>query len=160
MNQMTNIPKDNRRVAIIRARWHANIVDKCVDAAKADLEAAGYAVDLFDVPGALEIPLTAKKLAQTGNYAGLIGTSFIVNGGIYRHDFVSSTVIDGLMDAQMETGVPVFSTCLTPHNFQEVPPMIEFFEKHFVAKGHEVAKAAIETMELYAQIEAGELAES
>ncbi len=156
MNQMIQTPQGNRRIAIIRARWHANIVDKCVEAAKADLQAGGFTVDVFDVPGALEIPLTAKKLAATGRYAGLIGTAFIVNGGIYRHDFVSATVIDGLMDAQMETGVPVFSTCLTPHNFQEVPPMIEFFETHFVTKGKEVAKAAIETIDLYARIEAGE----
>ncbi|RLQ89635.1 6,7-dimethyl-8-ribityllumazine synthase [Notoacmeibacter ruber] len=155
---MTNPTSASRQIAIIRARWHANIVDRCVDAAKADLEAAGFQVDIYDVPGALEIPLTAKKLAHTGRYAGIIGTAFIVNGGIYRHDFVSATVIDGLMDAQMETGVPVFSTCLTPHNFQEVPPMIEFFEKHFVTKGEEVAEAAIETINLYAQIEAEETA--
>ena len=160
MNQMIETPKGNRRIAIIRARWHANIVDRCVGAAKTDLETAGFHVDVFDVPGALEIPLTAKKLAATGRYAGVIGTSFIVNGGIYRHDFVSSTVIDGLMDAQMETGVPVFSTCLTPHNFQEVPAMIAFFEEHFVLKGKEVAEAAIQTIDLYAQMEAGAMAKA
>ncbi|MFP3562323.1 6,7-dimethyl-8-ribityllumazine synthase, partial [Paraburkholderia sp. SIMBA_049] len=67
--------------------------------------------------GAFEIPLHAKRLAQTGRYAGIVAAGLVVDGGIYRHDFVATAVIDGLMQVQLETGTPVFSVVLTPHHF-------------------------------------------
>jgi 6,7-dimethyl-8-ribityllumazine synthase len=50
----------------------------------------------------------------------------VVDGGIYHHEFVSAAVVDGLMQGQMETGVPMFSVSLTPHNFQEIPELVAF----------------------------------
>ena len=68
--------------------------------------------------------------------------AFVVDGGIYRHEFVASTVLEGLMRAQMDTNVPVLSVVLTPHSFQETPADVEFFRAHFVRKGQEAARAA------------------
>jgi 6,7-dimethyl-8-ribityllumazine synthase len=102
-------------------------------------------VDLFEVPGAFEIPLRAKILASSGQYAGIVTGGLIVDGGIYRHEFVSSAVIDGLMRVQLDTGVPVFSAVLTPQDFlSDGQP--EFFQEHFVTKGTEAAHACIETI--------------
>ena len=61
------------------------------------------------MPGAYEIPLHAKTLAETGRHVAILGTAFVVNGGIYRHDFVASAVIDGMMNVQLATGIPVLS---------------------------------------------------
>ena len=128
------------RYAFIKATWHADIVD---EALAGFVEIAGSeAVDVFDVPGAFEIPLLARDLAQTGRYTAVIGAAFVVDGGIYRHDFVESTVVDGLMRATMDSGVPVLSVVLTPHNYQETPAHNEFFRAHFVEKGREAARAA------------------
>lgn len=83
-----------------------------VDATQA-LSNGKTVVDIFDVPGALEIPLHAKTLAETGRYDAILGTAFVVDGGIYRHDFVAGTVLDGLMTVQLQTNVPVLSAVLT-----------------------------------------------
>jgi 6,7-dimethyl-8-ribityllumazine synthase len=155
MNQ--HFPKDHttRRVAVIRARWHADIVDQCVTAFEAELAAlGGFAVDVFDVPGAYEIPLHAKTLAQTGRYAVILGTAFVVNGGIYRHDFVAGAVLDGMMTVQLATGVPVLSAVLTPHNYHDSAEHHRFFHEHFIVKGKEAARACVEILAAREQIAA------
>ena len=135
------------RFAFIKANWHGNIVNQALVGFQQKIEAKQ--VDVFDVPGALEIPLLAHNLASTGKYDAVVGCAFVVNGGIYHHEFVSASVIDGLMRAQLDSGVPVLSVVLTPHNFQENPDMIAFFEKHFVKKGIEAADAALQITALY-----------
>lgn len=132
------------KIAIIRARWHAEIVDRCVNSFVAEWEKLGHPaanVEIVDVPGALEIPLHAQLLARTGQYAAIVGSAFVVDGGIYRHDFVASTVLDGMMRVSLDTDVPVLSTVLTPHHFQESEAHIAFFKDHFVLKGREAAHA-------------------
>ncbi|MCR4466222.1 6,7-dimethyl-8-ribityllumazine synthase [Burkholderia sp. SCN-KJ] len=138
-----------RRIAFIQAGWHRDIVDQCRDSFLRTLGEHGFdesAVDLFTVPGAFEIPLRAKLLALTGDYAGIVGAGFVVNGGIYRHEFVAQAVISGLMQVQLETLTPVFSAVLTPHNFHECQEHSSFFQSHFVTKGREVALACISTV--------------
>jgi len=67
----------------------------------------------------------------------------VVDGGIYRHDFVAQAVVDGLMRAGMDTGVPVLSVSLTPHHYQETEHHNAIFRAHFVEKGREAARAAL-----------------
>ena len=67
----------------------------------------------------------------------------MVDGGIYRHDFVAGAVVDGLMRAALDTGVPVLSISLTPHQFQDTDHHRAIFQAHFVEKGHEAARAAL-----------------
>ena len=129
------------RYAFVKANWHAEIVDQAL---------AGFSelidpklIDVFDVPGAFEMPLMAKELAQTGQYAAIACAALVVDGGIYRHDFVASAVVDGLMQAGLETGVPVLSVSLTPHHFQETEHHIDIYKAHFVEKGREAAQAAL-----------------
>ena len=71
---MTILSHPAAKIAIVRARWHADIVDRCVDAFVAQWTKLGGSaadVEIFDVPGALEIPLHAQTLAKTGRYAAL-----------------------------------------------------------------------------------------
>lgn len=148
------------RIAFIKARWHSDIVDRAHEgfvAAAADL-LPGAAITAFDVPGAFEMPLLAKKLAKTGKFDAVVAAAFVVDGGIYRHDFVASAVVDGLMAAQMETGVPVFSVSLTPHNYQPVTALTDFYRAHFVKKGEEAAHAVRQVLDLNASLAAAGLA--
>ncbi|MBZ9674256.1 6,7-dimethyl-8-ribityllumazine synthase [Mesorhizobium sp. ES1-1] len=155
MNQHSNKDYETNRIAVIRARWHADIVDQCVAAFEAELAAlGGFAIEVFDVPGAHEIPLHAKTLAETGRYAAILGTAFVVDGGIYRHDFVASAVIDGMMTVQLASGVPVLSAVLTPHNYHESNEHHRFFHEHFKVKGKEAAKACVEVFAERARIAA------
>ncbi|MEO0682154.1 MAG: 6,7-dimethyl-8-ribityllumazine synthase [Pseudomonadota bacterium] len=145
------------RVALIRARWHADIVDQLAEAYEAELARLSDGtldVDLFDVPGAFEIPLLARRLALKGRHAAVVGAAFVVDGGIYRHDFVASAVIDGLMRAQMDADRPVLSAVLTPHHFHESAEHKAFFADHFRRKGEEAARATLGALASEAAVEA------
>ena len=101
-----------QRVAFIQACWHRDIVDQCRLSFVKEMIARGLPerqIDLFEVPGVFEIPLQAQLLAKTGRYTAIVAAGFVVDGGIYRHEFVSSTVIDALMRVQLDTEVPVLS---------------------------------------------------
>ncbi|CAM2159820.1 MULTISPECIES: 6,7-dimethyl-8-ribityllumazine synthase [Paraburkholderia] len=136
------------RLAFIQACWHRDIVDQAKHSFVQSIQKYGYSaddVDLYEVPGAFEIPLHAKRLAQTGRYAGIVAAGLVVDGGIYRHDFVATAVIDGLMQVQLETGTPVFSVVLTPHHFHG-EEHVKYFREHFVVKGAEAAHACADTV--------------
>jgi 6,7-dimethyl-8-ribityllumazine synthase len=139
-----------RRVAFVKARWHGDIVDQCqagfereMARAAAAAEGPAWAVDVFEAPGAFEIPLLARDLARSGRYAAVVGAAFVVNGGIYRHEFVADTVVGALMQVQLESDVPVLSAVLTPHNFHDSAEHRQFFFDHFLVKGEEAAKACL-----------------
>ncbi|QEN85076.1 6,7-dimethyl-8-ribityllumazine synthase [Labrys sp. KNU-23] len=129
------------RYAFIKANWHADIVNKALEGF-CELIPAGQ-VDVFDVPGAFEMPLLARSLAKTNRYKAVIAAALVVDGGIYRHEFVAQAVVDGLMRAGMDADVPVLSVSLTPHHFQETEHHRTIFRNHFVEKGREAARAAI-----------------
>ena len=129
------------RYAFIKAQWHADIVDRALDGFCELIPPSQ--VDVFDVPGAFEMPLLAKTLAETGQYAAVAAAAFVVDGGIYRHEFVAQAVVDGLMRAGMDPGVPVLSVSLTPQSYQETEHHNAIFRAHFVEKGREAARAAL-----------------
>lgn len=104
-------------------------------------------VECFEVPGAFEIPLHVKMIVGSGHYDAVIACALVVNGGIYRHEFVASAVVDGLMRIQLDSDVPVFSAVLTPRDFHEHDEHRQFFSDHFVKKGKEVADACLTTLE-------------
>ena len=136
-------------IAVISASWHADIVGRSRDAFVEEIKRLaphGAQLDLFDVPGAFEIPLLAKTLAQTGRYHAIVACAFVVDGGIYRHEFVAAAVIDGLMRVQLDSGVPVLSAVLTPKDFHEHEEHHRFFAEHFVKKGGEAARACMATI--------------
>ena len=137
------------RVAVISSSWHRDVVANGIAAIRAELTRTSDPpgeLDLFEVPGAFEIPLHAKRLAASGAYDAIIACGLVVNGGIYRHEFVASAVIDGLMRVQLETDIPVFSAVLTPRDFHEHEEHRKFFSEHFVKKGTEAAQACVETL--------------
>ncbi len=140
------------RYAFIKANWHSEIVDKALQGFVEVIPPD--AVDVFDVPGAFELPLLAKKLAASGRFGAVAGAALVVDGGIYRHDFVASAVVNGLMQAGLETGVPVLSVSLTPHQFQETEHHRRIYADHFVEKGREAARAALQAASLHTEVDA------
>lgn len=134
---MTPTPK----FAFVKARWHADIVDRALEGFLELIPATQ--VDTYDVPGAFEMPLTAQRLARTGEYEAIACAAFVVDGGIYRHDFVAQAVVEGLMRVGLETDVPILSVSLTPHQYQETAHHNAIYREHFVIKGREAAQAAL-----------------
>jgi 6,7-dimethyl-8-ribityllumazine synthase len=140
------------RVAIIQSAWHADIVGRAREAAIAALLQAGVprsGVDVFDVPGAFEIPLVARRLAAAGRHDAIVACGLVVDGGIYRHEFVAASVLIGLMAVQLQTDVPVLSCVLTPHQFHEHATHQGFFAAHFDEKGREVGLACLQALRLH-----------
>src|SRR5580704_7993374 len=138
-----------QRVAFVQSAWHREVVEQCRIAFLDEIEARHIdraRVDLFEVPGSFEIPLHAQILAKTRRYTAIVAAGLVVDGGIYRHEFVADTVIKALMDVQLRTEVPVFSAVLTPQQFHESQAHFEFFRQHFAIKGVEVAEACANTL--------------
>lgn len=146
-----SVVASGKRIAFIQSAWHADIVDEARKGFMAEMVRLGVPetlIDRFEVPGAFEIPLQAKLLAKSWGYAAIVAAGFVVDGGVYRHEFVAETVIRALMQVQLETETPVFSAVLTPHHFHEHDAHRDFFRAHFVTKGEEVARACCQMMDL------------
>nr|WP_314075867.1 6,7-dimethyl-8-ribityllumazine synthase [uncultured Roseococcus sp.] len=140
---------DNTRFAFIQSGWHRDIVGQGREAFLAEMARRGVPagrIDVHTVPGAFEIPLHAKLLARSGRYAAIVACGLVVDGGIYRHEFVASAVIDALMRVQLETEVPVISAVLTPQHFHDHEEHQRFFSDHFLVKGKEAATACLDTV--------------
>ncbi|VIO68952.1 6,7-dimethyl-8-ribityllumazine synthase 2 [Bradyrhizobium ivorense] len=136
-----------QRVAFVQSAWHRDVVEECRIAFLREIEERHITnVDVFEVPGSFEIPLHAQILAKTRRYTAIVAAGLVVDGGIYRHEFVADTVIKALMDVQLRTEVPVFSAVLTPQQFHETEVHYDFFRKHFAIKGVEVAEACANTL--------------
>jgi len=138
-------------IAFVQSCWHRDIVDRARDGF---VDAVGERADLelFEVPGAFELPLHARVLADTGRFDAVVAAGFVVDGGIYRHEFVADAVIGGLMRVQLDSHVPVFSSVLTPQQFHESDAHVRFFSEHMVEKGIEVANTCLATLAARAAI--------
>ena len=163
MRQINDLPlhaitaPDQQRFAFVEAQWHSDIVHQARDAFLEEMERLGVArdrIDVLDVPGAFEIPLHAKRLALSGRYAAVVGCALVVDGGIYRHEFVATTVVNALMTLQLETGIPMLSAVLTPHHFHEHAEHRKYFHRHFAVKGTEAAQACVATVEGLRRVDA------
>ncbi len=145
-DRVSEIAKRNK-IAFVQACWHKDIVDALRHSFESNFnKLSDKQIDFFEVPGAYEIPLHCKALAQTNQYAAVVAAGLVVDGGIYRHDFVASTVIDNLMRVQIDTGMSVFSAVLTPHHFHSNEEHQNFFKDHFIVKGEEAATACAKTL--------------
>lgn len=141
----------NKKIAYIQANWHSDIVSQSRVAftkhlsSHSDIQSSD--IDTFDVPGSLEIPLLCQQLAQSGKYHILIAAGLIVDGGIYRHEFVATTVLDAMMQVQLATNIPILSVVLTPKEFDESKERTDYFYKHFSIKGEEAANACLQVID-------------
>jgi 6,7-dimethyl-8-ribityllumazine synthase len=134
----------DRNIAFVQASWHQDLVDQARLGFTSEIKNLGFAesrLEFFQVPGAFEIPLRVKRLAGTGKYSAIVAAALVVDGGIYRHEFVATAVINGLMQVQLESDVPVFSVVLTPHHFHEHAEHLSYFHTHLEKKGAEAARA-------------------
>jgi 6,7-dimethyl-8-ribityllumazine synthase len=147
---VTETSGQSGRIAFVQSCWHKEIVDQCRESFTVEIGKLGIAkgaIDFFEVPGSFEIPLQAKILAKSGRYAAIVASGLVVDGGIYRHEFVADTVIGALMRVQLDTEVPIISAVLTPRHFHDHDEHRKFFHAHFVVKGREAATGCVSTIE-------------
>jgi 6,7-dimethyl-8-ribityllumazine synthase len=136
------------RFGIVVSRFNSFITERLLTAAVDALERAGAAgkdVDVVRVPGAFELPLTAKKLAGTGKYDALIAIGCVIRGETSHYDYVCSETARGLQLAQMDAGVPIMFCVLTCDTLEQA---IDRAGLKGGNKGFEAGLAAIEMAHL------------
>jgi 6,7-dimethyl-8-ribityllumazine synthase len=104
------------KVAICVARFYEDLAERLIAGALAVLAEAGVAsddVDVFDVPGAYELPLAAKFAAESGRYAGVVCLGAVIRGETSHYDYVCGESARGIQDVQLSTGVPCSFGVLT-----------------------------------------------
>ena len=150
VNVIEGEPDGTRRgVAIVAARFNAEITNKLLESALAELDEAGVgrdAITVMPVPGAFELPLAAMALAKTRRFACVVALGCVVRGETPHFEFIASEAASGLQLAALETGVPVAFGVLTVD-------MIEQAEAR-VSKGAEAVRTALEMADAFAQLRA------
>lgn len=132
------------RIGIVMARFNIDVGDGLLSSCAAALAKHGVAkkdTRIVTVPGALEIPLTLKKMAQSGQYDALIALGAVIRGETYHFEIVSNESARGITEVQLETGVPVANGILTTENDGQA-------EVRMAQKGLDCALAAIEMARL------------
>jgi 6,7-dimethyl-8-ribityllumazine synthase len=104
----------SERYALCVGRFYADLADELVAGARAVLSDAGHPdPDVFDVPGAFELPLAAKYAAESGRYAGVACLGAVIRGETSHYDHVCSEAARGIQDVALRTGVPCSFGVLT-----------------------------------------------
>ena len=100
--------------AVVIGRFYEDLADRLLSGALGEFERAGISdVQVFDVPGAFELPLAARYAASSGRYAGVACLGAVIRGETDHYDFVCSETARGVMAVQLETGVPCAFGVLT-----------------------------------------------
>ena len=143
----------NIRVGIVAARFNEFIVNKLVGGAMDALlrhDVREEDIDLAWVPGAFEIPLIAKKMAESGKYDAVICLGAVIRGATSPYDLVCNEAAKGIAHVSLDSGVPVLFGVVTTENIEQA---IERAGSKAGNKGYDSAMAAIEMVNLVRAIE-------
>jgi 6,7-dimethyl-8-ribityllumazine synthase len=133
------------RFAIVAARFNAFVVDSLVAGAEDALRRHGVAADNivhYKVPGAWELPLAAKKVAEQGNFDAVIVLGAVIRGGTPHFEFVAGQAASGLMALQQAAGIPVTFGLLTTDSIEQA------VERSGTKAGNKGADAAMTALEM------------
>lgn len=132
------------KIGIVMSRFNKDICEGLLSACEIELAKLGVATNdilLVDVPGALEHPLALQKMAQSGKYDALIALGAVVRGDTYHFELVSNQSARGILDVQLETGIPIANAVLTVDTVEQA-------HWRMAKKGCDAARTAIEMANL------------
>lgn len=147
-----NLIATDMKVGIVASRFNDFIVGKLIEGAEDALLRHGVNADhisLVRVPGAFEIPAAAKLMVKSGAYDAVVCLGAVIRGATTHYDYVCSEVSKGIAHLSMETDVPVLFGVVTTENIEQA---IERAGTKAGNKGYDVALAAIEMVNLSAEI--------
>lgn len=139
----------DRKFAIVVSRFNDFITSKLVDGALDCLlrhEVKDEDITLVKVPGAFEIPLAAQKLAESGNYDGVICLGAVIRGATTHYDYVCSEVSKGIAKITLDIGLPVGFGIVTTENIEQA---IERAGTKSGNKGYDTAMSVLEMVDLF-----------
>ena len=138
------IDGSGRRIAIVAARFNASVVDPMLESALATLTRHGVArdaVDVFRVPGSFDLPVVARRAAQSLEPDAVIALGAVIRGETPHFDYVSGECAAGLQRAALETGVPMIFGVLTTNTDEQAAVRADPGRGD---KGGDAARAALE----------------
>lgn len=135
-----------KKVAIVVSRFNSFIVEKLMEGAIDTLVRIGQIdtndITVIKVPGAYELPITAKKAAESGHYAAVIAIGAVIRGGTPHFDFVAGQANSGLAQVAMETGIPVAFGVITTDTDEQA------IDRAGVKHGNKGSEAALSALEM------------
>jgi 6,7-dimethyl-8-ribityllumazine synthase len=143
---------DGKRFAIVVARFNELITERLLSGARdgfRQLCVPEEAIDVAWVPGALEIPVVAQRLAASGGYAAVLCLGAVIRGATAHFDYVAGQTAAGVAAASRETGVPIMFGVLTTDNLEQA---LERAGSKSGNKGYEAALGAVEMVDLLDQL--------
>tara|TARA_B100000767_G_scaffold275701_1_gene314446 strand:+ start:1341 stop:1880 length:540 start_codon:yes stop_codon:yes gene_type:complete len=147
-----HVEESSYRVAIIVGRWHAFIADRLLAGAIEVLNLAGIAdeqIDIIYVPGAYEIPLAAKRIAQLAQHKAAVALGAVIKGDTPHFDFVAGECARGIADVSLEYDLPIGFGVLTVNTVDQALARAEQGEAN---KGREATLAALEMADLLSKL--------
>lgn len=147
-----NFEPAGARFAIVVARWNGEITESLLQGAQRALERQGVAqedVQTFRVPGAFELPLAARKIAETGRFDAVITLGAVIRGGTPHFEYVCAETTRGVGEVALATGVPIAFGVLTTDDLDQAR---ERSGPGTDNKGEEAALTALEMVSLLRQL--------
>jgi 6,7-dimethyl-8-ribityllumazine synthase len=144
----SNLKGHGLSIGIVMSRFNPDIGDGLLAACVAELMRLGVGVndvEIATVPGALEIPLALQALAQSERFDALIALGAVIRGETYHFDIVSNDSCRGVMEVQLDLGIPVANGILTCENDDQALARVR-------QKGSDCAQAAVEMVNLLCAI--------
>lgn len=147
-----NLDGTDLRVAIVVARFNENVTRRLLKGAREALQKHGVAeddVDVYWVPGSLELPVTALALAEKGEHDAIVALGAVIRGETFHFEVVAMQAASGLMQVQLDTGVPIAFGVLTTDDEDQALARSGLKNN----KGSDAAEAAIEMANLLREIQ-------
>jgi len=130
------------RIGIVMARFNKDVGEGLLSACSHELQRLGVnSITLANVPGALEIPVALKAMAQSGRHDALVAIGCVIRGETYHFEIVANESSRGVSEVQMQTAVPIANAILTVENDYQA-------HERMTQKGAEAAQCAIEMANL------------
>ena len=140
------VPAPHAKVAIVVSRFNSFINDRLVEGALDTLKRQGQIADenitLVKVPGAVELPLAAKRLAKSKQFDGIVALGCVIPGGTAHFEYVSGECAKGLAQVSLESEIPVAFGVLTTENIEQA------IERAGTKAGNKGVEAALSTLEM------------
>jgi 6,7-dimethyl-8-ribityllumazine synthase len=143
---------DGLRVAIVASRWNDFVVNRLISGAVDALERLGAssdAITIVKVPGSLELPAAAKRIALSGEYDALICLGAIIRGDTPHNEYIAAEVFKGIAQISLESKVPIALGVITADNLEQA---IDRAGAKSGNKGFEAAVTAVELASLYSEL--------
>lgn len=136
---------ENLKIAIVTSEFNGFITEQLLKGAEHTLLKYGVTasnIDSLHVPGAFELPLAAKKLAETGRYDSVITLGCVIRGATSHYDYVCAEAAKGISNASITTGIPVIFGVITTENIEQA------IDRAGVKAGNKGSEAAITAIEM------------